>query len=212
MTLQLRRAPGWVRFQHLISISIFLFHVALIGFVNGHGSPTSEVLLPATWLRQVEPRGSTCSEHKIWGICNVIRGGDLDSIEKEVSSTVVLDNSKPEIDFSASPYAFTLLQEKDGSETDPDSIPRRYLRMQNDKRDLAIKAVEATLKWRKENEIDTILARPHSKFDVCKKVFPHYFCGRDDGNHVILLQRPGLIDLSIATDNGLAGDDLLYRK
>jgi hypothetical protein len=209
MTLQLRRATGWVRFQHLISISIFLFHVA--GFVNGHRSPTSELLLTATWL-QVEPRGSTCSKHKIWGICNDIRGGDLDSIEKEVLSTVVLDNPKPEIDFSASPYSFTFLQERDGSETDPDRIPRRYLRMQNDKRDQAKKAVEATLKWRKENEIDTILARPHSKFDVCKKVFPHYFCGRDDGNHIILLQRPGLIDLSIATDNGLAGEDLLYRK
>jgi hypothetical protein len=196
----------------MISITIFLFHVALIGFVNGHRSPTSELLLTATWLRQVEPRGSTCSKHKVWGICNDIRGGDLDSNEMEVSSTVVLDNPKPGIDFSASPYSFTLLQEMDGSETDPDRIPRRYLRMQNDKRDQAKKAVEATLKWRKENEIDTILARPHSKFDVCKKVFPHYFCGRDDGNHVILLQRPGLIDLCIATDNGLAGEDLLYRK
>lgn len=37
------------------------------------------------------------------------------------------------------------------------------------------------------------------------------FCGRDDTEHVILLQRPGLIDLDLAHVNGLSGDDLLYH-
>jgi hypothetical protein len=42
-------------------------------------------------------------------------------------------------------------------------------------------------------------------------VFPHYFCGHDDTNHPILLQRPGLINLPLARANGLTGEDLLFH-
>jgi hypothetical protein len=108
-------------------------------------------------------------------------------------------------------YVFSVFQANDGSESDPDGIPRRYLKMQNNKRDQAKKALEGTIEWRKRHNVDTILARPHFKFDVCKDVFPHYFCGRDDANHVILLQRPGLINLPLAHANGLTGEDLLFH-
>lgn len=213
MTLQSRkRFIDGVRFRNCLTNTIFLFQVALIGFVSGHASPTFDLLFPGKWFHQVEFRDRSSSKCNELGVCNVVRGGDLDSNESEVSSTMLLDNPALSIKVSTSPYSFNLFQEKDGSEADPDGIPRRFLRMQNDKRDQAKKAVEATLKWREENDIDTILARPHSKFDVCKKIFPQYFCGRDDDNHIILLQRPGLIDLSMAMDNGLSGEDLLYRK
>jgi hypothetical protein len=167
-----------------------------------------------------------------WGLCNRIRGGRLgrssSSVAEEVeaqpenetqtdaeiaTATVVIEKT-PEaeiIDYSSSKYAFPLFQENDGSQTDPDGIPARYLKMQKDDREKAKKALEGTIKWREENDINTILARPHPKLDVCKKVFPHYFCGRDDTNHVILLQRPGLIDLPLAHANGLVGEDLLYH-
>jgi len=108
-------------------------------------------------------------------------------------------------------YTFSLFQEGDGHETDPDGIPRRYLTMQGGKRDLAKAAMEKTLAWRKENDIDTILARPHPKYDVSKAVFPHYFCGRDDTNHVILLQRPGLINTKLLDKNNLTGEELLFH-
>jgi len=83
--------------------------------------------------------------------------------------------------------------------------------MQLQNRENAKKALDATVHWREEHDINTILARPHTKFDICKRVFPHYFCGRDDTDHVILFQRPGLIDLSMAMANGLSGDDLLFH-
>lgn len=108
-------------------------------------------------------------------------------------------------------YVFSVFQKNDGSKSDPDNIPRRFLKMQHDNREKAKKALETTIEWRRKNGIDSILARPHPKFDVCKQVFPHYFCGHDDDNHVILLQRPGLINLPIAKANGLAGEDLLYH-
>jgi len=108
-------------------------------------------------------------------------------------------------------YTFPVVQTNDGHETDPDGIPSRYLKMQNNRRDLAIAAFENTLKWRKEHDVDNILARPHPKYDVAKAVFPHYFCGRDDTKHVILLQRPGLLNVKIASKNELSGEELLFH-
>ena len=169
-----------------------------------------------------------------WGLC-VPRGGyfdkpstatavatpvldPADATESQeanttTAETVVIRSKKQQegVDYSSSPYAFTLFQNNDGSQQDPDGIPTRYLKMQNYNREKAKTALEATIKWREENEINTILARPHPKFDKVKRVFPHYFCGRDDTNHVILLQRPGAIDLPSAYANELEGKDLLYH-
>lgn len=108
-------------------------------------------------------------------------------------------------------YTFSFYQENDGSESDPDRIPRKYIKMQHGNRDAAKQAMEATLEWRKQHDIDTILARAHPEFDVCKKVFPHYFCGRDESKHVVLLQRPGLIDIPMARANSLTGETLLFH-
>lgn len=154
---------------------------------------------------------------------------ETDSNEDDVSSPISI-NGEATIKNEASPsdeqhyvpshaptpsatdeYTFSLFQEDDGHETDPDGIPARYLKMQGGKRDLAKAAMEKTVEWRKENDIDTILARPHPKYDVSKAVFPHYFCGRDDTQHVILLQRPGLMNVDLAHKNNLTGEELLFH-
>jgi len=108
-------------------------------------------------------------------------------------------------------YEYSVYQKNDGHEEDPDGIPTRYLVMQNQRRDLAKLAIEKTVQWRCDEQIDTILSRPHTKFDIAKKVFPHYFCGRDDTDHVILLQRPGLMNIKLASNNQMTGEDLLYH-
>uniref|UniRef100_A0A7S3KYM3 CRAL-TRIO domain-containing protein n=1 Tax=Amphora coffeiformis TaxID=265554 RepID=A0A7S3KYM3_9STRA len=106
-------------------------------------------------------------------------------------------------------FEFSLYQDGDGGENDPDGIPQRYLDMHNGNRDMALKSLADTLQWRKEQKIDTILARPHPKFDVCKQVFPTSFLGRDPEDHVIFLQRPALMDLDLAKRNKLKKEDLL---
>ena len=111
--------------------------------------------------------------------------------------------------YESSPYAFDIFQDGDGSAIDPDGIPNRYLLMQQNDRFRAKAALEATIQWREENNINTILARPHPKFDICKKVFPLHLCGRDETNRVILFQRPGLINLDLASGNELTGEELL---
>ena len=140
--------------------------------------------------------------------------GDVDDDGPEISSE---ESSSPgptsadDLPPSSRKYIFSLFQENDGSQKDPDGIPTRYLKMQSYKRKEAKAALKSTLKWREENDIDTILARPHPQYDACKSIFPHYFCGRDETNHVILLQRPGMIDLKRAAKNGVTGKELLFH-
>jgi hypothetical protein len=107
-------------------------------------------------------------------------------------------------------YEFPLFQNEDGSDQDPEGIPLRYLRMQLHNRERAKKALIDTLEWRKKHDIDTILARPHPDYDVCKAVFPHYFVGeRDVDGHVIFVQRPALLDFDLAAKNNLHNQELL---
>jgi hypothetical protein len=107
-------------------------------------------------------------------------------------------------------YEFPLFQKNDGSDEDPEGIPLRYLRMQLHNRERAKKALVDTLEWRKTHDIDTILARPHPDYDICKAVFPHYFVGqRDVDGHVIFIQRPALLDLDLAEKNNLHNRELL---
>jgi len=131
--------------------------------------------------------------------------------DKKESLNNVNEGTQSDRSSNSENYRFSVLQKNDGHETDPDGIPTRYMVMQNNRRDLAKAALKKTLEWRKEHDIDTILARPHPTFDISKKVFPHYFCGRDDTNHVILLQRPGLMNVKLAHKNGLTGEGLLHH-
>ena len=106
-------------------------------------------------------------------------------------------------------YEYPLFQEGDGSDYDPDGIPARYVSMQKDNRVLARQAVLSTLRWRKENEIDSICRRPRPDFDIAKATFPHFFVGRDKQDHVIFVVRPALLDLDLAKTNKFKEDALL---
>lgn len=115
--------------------------------------------------------------------CFSFRGGETtgpnvtDGSESSGSTILVEKTDEPgDYRYTKSPYAFSLYQNDDGSRDDPDGIPARYMQMQGGKRENAKKALDLTLEWRKEHDIDTILARPHDKFDICKRVFPHCKC------------------------------------
>lgn len=106
-------------------------------------------------------------------------------------------------------FVFSLFQPGDGHETDADGIPQRYLKMHNGKRELSKESLESTLTWRTEHSIDRLLQSPHEQFDVCKSVFPHYFAGRDRENHVVFVQRPGMLRMDLADANHLSKEALL---
>ncbi|EGZ26143.1 hypothetical protein PHYSODRAFT_479932 [Phytophthora sojae] len=68
---------------------------------------------------------------------------------------------------------------------------------------------EATLQWRKENDIDNILVTPHPNFEIIKKYYPQYFHGKTRDGHPVYYERPGKIDLPALKREGLSIDDLL---
>lgn len=110
---------------------------------------------------------------------------------------------------SSSPYVFGAAKHGDGSETDPDGLPRRFLIMQKGDRAAAIKAFAATKRWREENKVDTILGRPHPKYNQCKRIVPSFFCDQDLHGNPVFVQHLGKMDLEYADQCGCTEDDVL---
>lgn len=126
------------------------------------------------------------------------------------TSTSTLHDNIP----SSNPYVFSLYQPGDGHEEDPDNIPHRFLSMQKDDRDTAKASLQATLDWRQENKVDSLLARPHPNYDICKAITLHSFLGRDTTGHVVFFQRPAIDSgehLTLAQKNVLNNNDLLLH-
>jgi len=98
-----------------------------------------------------------------------------------------------------------------GSETDTDGLPQRYLIAHKHKRSKALVALNHTQVWRNEHDVDGLVGRPHSKFDLCKAVFPIHILGRDPSNHLIIIQRPGKIQFELAAKYNVTMDDLLFH-
>lgn len=134
------------------------------------------------------------------------RGGSKEAVADAATSLTRVDEGyKPLKTGHATTFEFSLFQHGDGSDEDVNGIPTRFLLMHNGNRELAHKAVLATLQWRKEKDINTILKRPHPFFDIAKAVFPHYFlASRDTMGHVIFVQRPALLNLKLAAKNNLS--------
>jgi hypothetical protein len=121
-----------------------------------------------------------------------------------------IDEEEPDVQVPKR-FNFPLVIPGDGSETDSDGLPGRFLRMQKGNREKALAAFQHTLDWRKEHQVDNILERPHPKYQACKAVFPHYFCGRDLADHIVFVQRPGHINMHLAKANHVSTDELLQH-
>nr|CCA24767.1 SEC14 cytosolic factor putative [Albugo laibachii Nc14] len=68
-----------------------------------------------------------------------------------------------------------------------------------------------TLSWRKENDVDQILRRPHRNFENIKKCYPQYFHGRSKAGNPVYYEKPGKIDLLVLKQLGLSIEDLIYH-
>jgi len=141
---------------------------------------------------------------------------DVDNeLDVEESSDGIISSSNETVDETEESQprnlTFTATCRNDGSAEDPDGIPTRWLDMKKGDREGAKEAFETHLAWRKEFGVDTILERPHPKFDVCKQLAPHYFAGRDPHNNVIFVQRPAHVDFELMRMNNSTIDDLLLH-
>ncbi len=168
---------------------------------------------------------SPCLESLLWGMP---RGGDISS-SSSVETTddgekvsIEPEEGKDENDETSSEgqdeskkqhisLVFAASSAGDGSESDPDGLPSRFLRMQKGNREKAKAAFIATVKWREEHDVNTILDRPHPRYDLMKRIFPVYIPGRDLSNNIVVVQRPGIIDYDLAHKNNVTGDDTLMH-
>lgn len=208
--------PFSVVVMWLLSLDVFFWVVSAA--VESVQLRTQDVRIPFEWAYRssnaylISTRGGSLSTDETAvsvvetsSIANTTEGKSAADHASDITSKADIVRS------DKSKNLFSLYQVGDGSEEDPDGIPDRYLRMQLGRRADAKQALHATLAWRKEHDIDHILLRPQTKFDICKAVFPHCFVGRDKQGHVILLQRPALIDIPKAKANSLTNDELLMH-
>ncbi len=140
-----------------------------------------------------------------------------EGVEKIQSDVLVDSNTEPSTEqddqdkVNEISFVFAPSKHGDGSESDPDGIPTRFVSMQKGNREKAKAAFSATVSWREEKNVNSILERPHPKFDQCKRIFPVYIPGRDMSDNVIFIQRVGMIDLELGRKNDVTGDDLLMH-
>ena len=133
--------------------------------------------------------------------------GDGDTTTADVTN----DNDDTSENTTDKSLIFPATTDHDGSSDDPDGIPTRFLLMKKGDREGAKEAFESTLAWRKEFNVDTMLSRPHPKYDVCKALVPHYFAGEDPHGNIVFAQRPSLLDFELMKKNNATIDDLLMH-
>lgn len=155
----------------------------------------------ADWLIAARAKATTnrCdgTNEQLYQQC-LARGGDL----TDTNSTSTQQNEE-----RVKSLTFPLLT----SPHDPDGIPHRWLVMAKNNRQAALQAYHATLDWRKQHGVDTILAKPHIKFDQVKSIFPHYFPGRDSAGNIVFVQRPGRLRLDLKHELNVSTDEMHHH-
>jgi len=141
---------------------------------------------------------------------NAIDGNDAVFLGNKTRDTqddgITADSELPPSRGGAAPTETT---NPDGTGVRLEDVPPRYVRMQKGNIVKAAAAYAESLRWRQEHDVDTILDRPHPKFDAIKMIFPAFFPGKDKEGHPILVQRPGCIDWDSMKKNGIKQDELL---
>eukprot|EP00752_Nemacystus_decipiens_P010301 g9177.t2 len=74
-------------------------------------------------------------------------------------------------------------------------VPPRYVRAFCGNETHALERWKATRKWRKENEIDSILNEPQPYFHDIRRYFPSHISGRSRGGHMVVYEKLGDVDM-----------------
>lgn len=203
--------------------ALFALRPHVIRTVLTRGGSTSDVAQNTAddedWLKvksvaDVRSAISPENEEKVSNATNA-NFTELDLTEVEAPDAPIVkesEESQPDLKslvYTEEDLTFGASKPGDGSESDPDGLPTRFLKMQKGHRERAKKAFAHTLEWRAAHNVDTILSKPRPLYDLCKSIYPHYFPGRDVLNNPILVQRPGQLDLDKAHKYNITMDELL---
>ena len=91
-------------------------------------------------------------------------------------------------------------------------MPDRFLNACLGDRREATRRYLATVKWRKDDHIDGMLdsASPRN-FEVIKKYYPHYYCGRGRSGNVVYYEDCGKIDVPALASSGVGVSDIVHH-
>ncbi|GMI05961.1 hypothetical protein TrVE_jg12766 [Triparma verrucosa] len=92
-----------------------------------------------------------------------------------------------------------------------DPIPLRYIKgCDNDRRE-AKRRWEATKRWRKDENISTILTNPHPLFPIIKQHYPHFYSGRSKTDSIIYFEICGKISVPSLKKHNISVSDLVWH-
>ncbi|KAL3945066.1 MAG: hypothetical protein SGBAC_000857 [Bacillariaceae sp.] len=91
----------------------------------------------------------------------------------------------------------------------PKEVPLRFLNACNGDYAEAQSRYEATLEWRREEQIDTILREPFPNFFTIKEHYPHYYHGTGFRGEPVYYEFPAKADMKALKREGLSMDQLL---
>jgi hypothetical protein len=93
--------------------------------------------------------------------------------------------------------------------TDP--VPLRYIKAEKGDEVKGRERYVATLAWRQENELDTILSKAWPQFRLIKTHYPHYYHKRGLHGEPVYYEKPGKINLKALKAAGVTLTDLLHN-
>jgi hypothetical protein len=91
----------------------------------------------------------------------------------------------------------------------PQELPLRFLRAGKGDPVEGQRRYEATLKWRAEQGMDTILTEANPYFELIKSHYPHFFHLRGRNNEPVYYETPAKINLKALRAGGVTIDSLL---
>lgn len=202
----------------MISRLLLFITIALFGFEEGAGRNLNH------------PQASGYGRKHAVSFLSINRGGassteaEEEILQSDEDTSPVLSDQKEtgnesensetvddKVDSGLNDVDIIVVPKPAGIDQDPDGIPTRFLLMYKGDRKLAAEAYESTLQWRKENDIDDLLNKPHPRFDICKMLVPHYMPGYDAKGNIILVQRPGLLNMDLKRANEVTDEEMVLH-
>jgi len=93
----------------------------------------------------------------------------------------------------------------------PDELPLRFLRAGKNDPVEGLRRYEATLKMRKENNLDNILREPSPHFDIIKKNYPHFCHLKGKNGEPCFYEQPPKTNLKALRAAGVTVEKLMHH-
>jgi len=85
----------------------------------------------------------------------------------------------------------------------PKELPLRFLRAAKNDVEEGWRRFQATLQWRRDEGVDTILREPNPHFDLIQKNYVHYFHGKGYNGEPVFYEIPSKLNLKAMRQGGL---------